>query len=185
MRALLVIAAIGRAASAAPLLDHVVAMPSAYVPAENAATGTAGLDRYGATSIDLGYGLGGVAEVELGVDSDARACDPCSHDTPAPSIYLGHAVFRLAAREDEWFAGQPALVLGVRANVGTDRKLGEAYVVASRQLGIAAVHAGVAAIDAGDGVQRMHAHVRPMIGAQNNLPSHGKSPLKYHASLVT
>jgi hypothetical protein len=172
MRRLLLVAIVGsRVAIAGPAFDHVVAAPTAWMPAENAGTGTAGLDRYGNAMIDLGYGLGGISEVDIGVDTDVRACAACSHDNPAPSIYLARAGFRLGAPADAWFAGQPALVFGVRVTAAIgERRVGDAYIVASERIGFAAVHAGVEAIDAGDATMRMGTHVRPFVGAQLTPP---------------
>src|SRR5258707_4040329 len=171
MRSLVLVAIASRVAVAGPALDHVVAAPTAWLPAANAGAGTAGLDRYGNAMIDVGYGLGRIAEVDLGIDSDARACTTCSHDDPAPSIYLARAGFRVGARADAWFAGHPALVFGVRATAAIGRRrVGDVYVVASERIGFAAVHAGVEAIDAGDAAMHMGMRVRPIVGAQLTPP---------------
>src|SRR5258706_123584 len=62
MRSLVLVAIASRVAVAGPALDHVVAAPTAWLPAANAGAGTAGLDRYGNAMIDVGYGLGRIAE---------------------------------------------------------------------------------------------------------------------------
>jgi hypothetical protein len=167
MRWVLAAIVTARVAAAGPALDHVVAAPTAWLPRANGVTGTAGLDRYGNAMLDLGYGLGGISEVDVGIDSDARACTTCSHDDPAPSIYLVRAAFRIGAPAGAWFRDQPALAFGVRATAAIgERRITDAYVVASEQLGIAAVHAGADLVAATD----MTTRVRPLVGAQLTPP---------------
>jgi hypothetical protein len=179
--AIITIAIVGsRSAAADPPLARVVTVPTAWLPPEGTVIGTASLDRRGETAIDLAYGLGGLAAVELGADTDVRACamPPCDADTLAQPIVLGRAAFRLGARQDMWFAGQPALVLGVRSTFSARRtpgfgkpRVGEAYLVASRQLGPVRLHAGATAIDAGTSsasgiVSRMGTKIRPIGGVE-------------------
>jgi len=163
--------AIARTAAADPPLDHVVTAPTAWLPADGTAYGSASLDHRGETAIDLGYALGGLAEVELGADHDVRACEPSC--TP---ILEERAAFRLGAHQDAWFAGMPAIALGVRATIGTPaRRVGEAYLVASRVLAFARVHAGVEAIDAGDGASRPGVVVRPLAALELVPPQYPKT----------
>jgi hypothetical protein len=163
-----------RVASASPELDHVLAVPTAWLPGAGSVVGPAGLDHHGDGLVSLGVGLGGISEVELGVDSDARACAPCTGD-PAAEIHLARAAFRLGARENEWFTGQPALVLGVHTTIGHDRRVGQAYVVASKRLGLAALHAGAMVTDAEGGGVRMGLEVRPLVGAELTPPQYPKT----------
>lgn len=163
-----------RVASASPELDHVLAAPTAWLPGAGSVVGTAGLDHHGKGLVGVGVGLGGISEVELGVDSDARACSPCTGD-PAPEIHLARAAFRLGAREHEWFDGQPALVLGVHTTIGHARRVGQAYVVASKRLGPAALHAGAMATDAEADGSRMGLELRPLVGAELTPPQYPKT----------
>ncbi len=177
----LVAIAIARTASADPLLDHVVTAPTAWLPPEGAAYGDASLDHRGDGSIAVGYGLGGIASVSLGADTDVRTCSapPCTTDHRAQPVAMGRAVFRIGAPADAWFAGQPALVLGAAVTLGQDGpRATEAYVVASRALGTARLHAGVEMLDAGaPDEDRMHAQLRPLAGLEWTPPQYRKTTL--------
>lgn len=178
MRALAVIVVTAsRVATANPALDHVVTAPTAWLPGAGTLAATAGLDHHGDAMIDLGAGLGRIAEVDLGRDTDERACTACSHDEPAPQVALVRAGFRLGAPADAWFAHQPALVFGVRATVGDGRRVGEAYAVASARLGIIALHAGAIALDAIEHGPRLGTQVRPFGGAELTPPQYPKTTL--------
>lgn len=161
-----------------PPLPRVLTAPTAWLPPAGTIVGTAGggvgaegLGSAGEGLFVLGYGLGGLAAVELGADRDVRGCTACATDRPE-GIWLGRAAFRLGARQDAWFTGMPALVLGVRttwAARGHDfgaARVSEAYVVASRVAGPVRVHAGAAAIDAGYRDVGRAAAVRPLGGLE-------------------
>ena len=175
-RAVLILVMMSRVASASPELDHVLAVPTAWLPGEGSVAGTAGLDHHGNGVVEVGVGLGAISEVEVGVDSDARICDACTPDKLASETHLVRAAFRLGAHEDVWFAGQPALVFGVHATIGDGHRIGQAYVVASKRLGLAALHGGAMVTDAAvaDG-PRMGLEVRPMIGAELTPPQYPKT----------
>ncbi len=157
-------------AHADPLLGRVMTAPTAWLPAAGQVTGTAsaneaGLDHGGDGDGIIGYGLGGIAEVDLGTDTDVRRCPaPCSGK--ASPIFLGRAAFRLGARQDAWFAGQPALVFGVRTTLAGQAQVGEAYVVASRAIGPLRLHLGGEIIAAGIGDAQIHRQVRPLGGIE-------------------
>jgi hypothetical protein len=70
-------------ASADPAFDHVVDAPTAWLPNAGAVIGEAALDQNGEPSIALGYGLGGIAAVELGADGDVRTCGASCTQPPA------------------------------------------------------------------------------------------------------
>lgn len=143
--AIIAIALAGRAAAADPAIDHVVTIPTAWLPGEGVAIGSASLDHRGGGSIVVGYGLGRIAAVEVADDT---------------------AAFRLGARQDAWFGGQPAVVVGVTASLPGEPRVAQAYVVASRELGPLRVHAGVAALDAEHAGVRLGATVRPLAGLE-------------------
>jgi hypothetical protein len=161
---------VARAAAADPALPRVVTAPTAWLPAEGTVVGSAGLDHRGAGSIMLAYGFGGIASLEVGADSDLRECAPCT------ATLVPHAAFRIGARQDTWFAGQPALVLGVQTGFGASRA-SSVYAVASRELGIVRVHAGAAAADARVGDHRLGARVRPLAAIELTPPAYPKTTL--------
>ena len=175
MRALACIALATRVAAAGPALDHVLTAPTAWLPAENAIVVTGGLDHHGGALVGLGYGLGRIGEISIGADSDDRACTACSHDDPAPEIYLARAAFRIGAPPDAWFAGQPGVALGVRTTIGGTRRAAEAYVVASEHLGLATLHVGAIALDADDAGMRLGTHARAFAGAELVPPQYPKT----------
>src|SRR6266700_3704436 len=136
--AIIAIAVASRVASADPSLDRVLAAPTAWLPAAG------GLDQRGDTAIAFAYGLGELASVDVGEDSDVRACGtpPCAGARRGVPIHQGRAAFRIGAHQDAWFAGQPALVLGVAESFASSTRVGQAYVVATRTFGPIAAHAG-------------------------------------------
>jgi hypothetical protein len=169
----LVVAARAAAADPPPL-DHVVTAPTAWLPAAGAVVGEAALDQHGGGSLVVGYGLGGIAEVELGGDSDVKTCgdSPCSQ-----ALHQARAAFRIGARQDAWFDGQPAVVIGVQESLPGTRRVGEAYVVASRTAGPVRLHGGVVAFDAEDGGVRLGATVRPIGGIELVPPQYPKTTM--------
>jgi hypothetical protein len=162
--------AVARPAAADPLGARVLTAPTAWLPDAGTAVATLGIDHRGDSSAIAGYGLGGLAEIELGSDTDVRACTDCTV-RPTP-VVLGRAAFRLGARQDAWFRGMPAIVLGVRATFAGrghavhDPRASDAYLVASRDLGVVRLHAGIDALSASvDGV-RAAARFRPLAGLE-------------------
>lgn len=121
-------------------------------------------------SVVASYGLGGLAEVELGVDSEARACGRCEVERAAP-IHLGRAAFRLGARR-----GRLALVGGLRtafAATGpvSGARTAEAYAIGGVVLGPIRLHVGALALDAVvDGHRARGAAMRP-VGAFEWMPA--------------
>ena len=173
----LALAVAAGAAAADPIEPRVLTAPTAWLPPANAAVATAGVDTRGDGSIGVDAGLVGLAAVELGVDSDARACGspPCGTgegQALAAAIHLVRAAFRIGAHQDAWFAGQPALIFGVRETIGGAHAIGEAYVVASRVVGPLRVHAGATALDAGAGTS-----LRPLAGLEYTPPQVPKTTL--------
>ena len=158
--AIIAIALAGRAAAADPVadptIDHVVTIPTAWLPGEGVAIGSAALDHRGGGSIVVGYGLGRIAAIELADDG---------------------ATFRLGARQDAWFRGQPAIVAGVFASLPGEPRVGNAYLVASRELGPLRVHAGIAAFDGEQAGARLGATVRPLAGLEIVPPLYPKTTI--------
>jgi hypothetical protein len=165
---LLIALAWSRLAAAEPVRDRVLTAPTAWLPAAGTLVGTAGVDQRGDGDVIVGYGLGELAEVTVGGDTDVRRCDGCGGR--ATPLRLGRAAFRLGARPDTWFAGQPALVFGVRTTFAGPARVSEAYVVASRTLGPLRLHAGgqvtdaAADADAGTVAPRLRKTMRPLAG---------------------
>jgi hypothetical protein len=191
MRAVLaaVVAVIATARPAAadpapPSGARVLTAPTAWLPEAGAAVAMLGIDQRGDGAAVLGYGLGGIAEVELGVETDIRGCTDCSMQQAAPTpLWLGRAGFRIGARQGAWFTGMPAIVLGVRAIFAQrghevhDARSTDAYFVASRDLGVVRLHAGADAISASVDGRRAGARVRPVAGIELHPPMYPRSSL--------
>ncbi|HEU0030202.1 MAG TPA: hypothetical protein VFQ53_06210 [Kofleriaceae bacterium] len=147
-----------RVAAADPATSRVFDAPTAWLAPHGGVTATGTLDLVGLadrrfeSSIALGYGLGDLATIELGSDTDVRGCTDCSA-RPVP-LNLGRASFRMGAHQDAWFRGMPALAIGMRTTYAAgDRfdhaRVTDGFVVASRVLGPVRLHAGASVIDAG------------------------------------
>lgn len=146
MKALLVIVIAARVAAAdPPPLPRVVTAPTAWIPADRTAIGSTSLDHRGAGAITLSYGLGGLAAIEIGADSDLRECAPC---TP---VLEPHAAFRI---------GTHGVALVVQTGFGYSRA-SSATLVASRVIGPVRLHAGIEALDGRVGDMRLGTTVRP------------------------
>lgn len=184
MRAVLTVAAAviaARPVAADPMGSRVLTAPTAWLAPSGAAAATLGIDHRGDTAAFVTAGLGGLAELEIDEDSDVRGCTDCAMQrTP---LHLGRAAFRIGAHQDVWLRGMPALVLGVRATfaayepvVGAPR-VTDAYVVASRDLGVVRLHAGVDALAASVGDHRSAAALRPLAGVELHPPMYPRSSL--------
>src|SRR5437763_16975696 len=115
-----------RVAGADPVLDHVLTAPTAWLAPAGTVVGWTGLDHRGDGSIDVGYGLGGLAAVDIGADTDVRQALAGGEPNP---IALGRAGFRLGSRQDNFFVGQPAVVLGTRAAfAGHGKRVTDGYL---------------------------------------------------------
>lgn len=180
------IAATARLAAADPPEPRLLTAPTAWLPPAGALTASAALEQSVAQSGDgavlAGYGLGGIAAVELGADTEIRTCTSCGD--PANARWLPRAQFRLGARQDAWFRGMPALVLGLRntfaaPGFGPFRRprVTEAYVVASRELGRVRLHGGAMAIAAAFGDLELSPVVRPIAGFELRPPGWPRSTL--------
>jgi hypothetical protein len=181
MRHLACIALAVRVAAAEPVLGRVVTTPTAWLPESGDMYGSAQLDHRGDGAIDVGLGLGGIAAVELAEDTDVRRCEAtCDGAQHAIPIRQGRATFRIGARQDAWFAGQPALVLGVAESAGSSAvQTGQAYVVASRTLGPLSIHAGGELLDgrASSGARRLGTTLRPLGALELVPPQYPKTTL--------
>lgn len=158
--------AVARPAAAEPAGARVLTVPTAWLPRTGEIATMLGIDHRGDGAAVAGLGLGGLAEVELGSETDIRACTDCTA-RPVP-VPLGRAAFRIGARQDAWFTGMPAIVFGVRTTFAArghdihEPRASDAYLVASRDLGIVRLHAGVDAISASVSGQRSAAQLRPL-----------------------
>jgi hypothetical protein len=161
-----------------PELPRLITAPTAWLPGASGFVAAAGLDMRGNATFAGDFGLGGIGEVELEVDNDARTCSapPCgtgSDQQLATTLDLARAAFRIGAPQDAWFAGQPALVLGVRETIDARDSIGELYAVASRELGPVRLHAGIDALTSTiDG-----ARLRPFGGVEYLPPQFRKTTL--------
>ena len=173
--------AMPRPAAADPADARVLDAPTAWLPSAGAASATLGIDHRGDAMAIAGYGLGRIAELELGSDSDVRTCTDCA-TRPVPLV-LGRAAFRIGAPQDAWFRGMPAVVFGVRAAFAArghgvhEPRTTDAYAVASRDLGVVRLHAGVDAISASVAGRRAAARLRPLAGLELHPPMYPRSSL--------
>lgn len=185
MRAVLTVAwaviAVARPAAADPDEARVLTAPTAWLRPADTAGATLGIDHRGDTTAIASLALGGLAEVELGQDTDIRGCVDCTI-RPVP-LRLGRAAFRIGVRQGVWLRGAPALVLGVRASFAAydpavaDPEVTDAYAVASRDLGVVRLHAGIDAITAGVAGHRAAARLRPLGGLELHPPMYPRSTL--------
>jgi hypothetical protein len=159
----LVIAALAIAAPAAadPSGPRVLTAPTAWLTGPGEAQAMLGVDHRGHAEARATYGLGGIAEAELGGDRDA-------------GVTLGRAAVRIGLHQR---AGLPALTLGARASFAGPRfQIHDAYVVASRDLGVVRLHAGVDAL-AFSAEDRHAARLRPLAGLELHPPMYPRSSL--------
>jgi hypothetical protein len=185
--AVVITCALARVAAADPaappppvLLDHVLTAPTAWLPEAGTLVGWAGLDHHGDGSIDVGYGLGGLAAIDAGADTDVRAGTAGCGTGCASPITLGRVGFRLGARPDAAFAGSPAVVVGTRVTfAGDGHRVTDLYVVASRALGPLRIHAGADAFDAraSSDATPLGATVRPTFGIELTPPQYARTTL--------
>jgi len=170
-----------RPAAADPAGPRVLTAPTAWLPRAGTAAAMLSVDHRGDRAAVVSYGLGDLAEVDLGSDSDIRACTDCAR-RPVPAA-LGRAAFRLGVRQHAWFPGMPALVLGVRTSFAArghavhGARASDAYVVASRDLGVVRAHLGIAAIAAGIAGARAPATLRPLAALEIHPPMYPRSSL--------
>jgi hypothetical protein len=180
MTTAIVIAAIGTGAraSADPTTDRVFTAPTAWLAPEHAivATGAADLRAIAEgrfeSMVVVGYGLGGIAQLDFGTDADVRGCDGCRAAGALPlPLYLARGSFRMGVRQDTWFRGMPALALGTRVSFLASGpfdglKVVDLYAVASRVLFAKTrtplrLHAGLQIIDAGFETEAGRVDIRP------------------------
>jgi len=181
--ALGVVAALAAACPAAadPAGARVLTAPTAWLPGPGEVVAMLGIDHRGDGAAIVGAGLGGLAELELGTDSDVRGCRDCTA-RPSP-VVLGRAAVRIGARQNAWFSGMPALVFGVRTAFAAaghavhEPRASDAYLVASRDLGIVRLHAGIDALSASAGGLRAEARWRPLAGLEIHPPIYPRSSL--------
>ena len=160
MKALLVIAILAHVAAADPL-PRVVTAPTAWIPAENTAVASASLDHRGAGAVVASFGLGGLAAIELGADSDLRECSPCT------AVLEPHAAFRIGAR---------GVALVVETGFGSSRA-SSATLVGSRIVGPVRLHGGVMLLDGRVGDVRLGTTVRPTGAIELTPPKYPKTTL--------
>jgi hypothetical protein len=166
---LLVVLGTARAATADPAIGRVLTAPTAWLPEQGGLVGTAGVDRRGDSSLLVAYGLG-LASIEFGTDTDVRGCTACDGDIKGDPLWLGRAAFRLGARQDAWFPGMPAVVIGLRNTFAAKghtfggARVTDAYLVGSRTLGPVRLHIGASITDGGFRQVSLGPTVRPLAG---------------------
>lgn len=156
------------AAADDPNESRVLTAPTAWLPPANGVVVTTTLDHRFDGSAVVGYGLGGLGALEVGTDTDVRACATCDGD--AEPLFLGRAGFRMGLSQDKLFRGMPALVVGLRttfASSGSARvRVSEVYAVASRALGPVVLHAGAQLVDASADGRERGVELRPIAGLE-------------------
>lgn len=178
---LALVLALGPLAAADPAGARVLTVPTAWLPEPGDARLVLGIDHRGDPAATFGYGLGGLGELELGHDSDVRGCSDCTV-RPSP-VRLGRAGVRIGARQNAWFAGMPAVVFAVRVAFTApdddrrEHRASDAYLVASRELGVLRLHAGLDAISASAGGLRAPARLRPLAAVEIHPPMYPRSSL--------
>ncbi len=166
------------------VLGRVLTAPTAWLPDAGTVVASASVDHRvdGAASVTVG--LRGLAALEVGTDTDVRSCVACDGDEAA--AWLGRAAFRMGARQDAWFRGMPALVLGMRTTFAGGRRretrVSKAHVVASRALGPVRVHAGATLTaagyeDAGGVTPVLAPTLRPLLGFEWTPPIYPRTSL--------
>lgn len=152
-----------------PPESRVLTAPTAWLPPAGGVVLTTTLDHRFDGSAVIGYSLGGLAAIDVGTDTDVRTCETCEGD--ADPLFLGRAGFRIGLAQNKLFRGSPAVLTGVRttfANQGRvgDVRVSEAYVVASRELGPVALHAGAQLVNAAMGDVALGTKLRPIGGLE-------------------
>lgn len=152
--------------TAVPPLPRVVTAPTGWLPAADTVLGSASLDHRGAGAVVVSYGIGGLASLELGADSDLRECAMCAPAAPH-AVLEPHAAFRIGAR---------GVALVVQTGFG-DSRASSATLAASRVVGPLRLHAAIEALDARVGNTRLGTTVRPLGGIELTPPQYPKTTL--------
>jgi hypothetical protein len=175
--------AVARPVAAEPSGSRVLTAPAAWLPQAGGLEAMLGIDHRGDGAAVVGLGLGGLAEVELGADSDIRGCAGCGSGGVWRPLHLARAGFRIGARQDAWLGGMPAIAFGVRAQFAAyeppigDPQVADAYLVASRDLGVVRLHAGADALAAGVAGKRAALRLRPIGAIEIHPPMYPRSSL--------
>jgi hypothetical protein len=125
--------------------------PTARMLEAGALSASAAIDTVGGAQLDLKIGLGGVAEFAIGSTDHIRVRD--CNDCDARTVRLvPMARFVMGLPEHRLFRHQPALALGFKKSFTRNHddrasRYANLYVVASKRLGTANLHAGVMAWD--------------------------------------
>ncbi len=145
-----VVLALVRAAhaqEAAPRGPRVVHVPTAWVLDRDTAWGRAGVDHRGSGMADLTVALGGLAEVDAGLD-DAIATCACGDGRVLAPASLGMAGFKVGVARGRRGRGLGA-ALGFRRSLAAGTTaIAALYAAGSAELGGLRAHAGVMAWDA-------------------------------------
>jgi hypothetical protein len=169
-----------------PTAPRVLTAPTAWLPPAGAVVGTGTLDHRGDGSAVVGVGLGGIAALDVGTDTDVRGCTICDGSDTNP-IYLGRATFRMGVGQNALFHGMPALLIGARTTFASSGSLGrvrvsEVYAVASRTLehpkvGEFRLHAGGIVFDASLKDTELGPKLRFVGGFEYRPPAYPKTTL--------
>jgi hypothetical protein len=174
--AALVLIACGSAAADPAPIGHVITAPTAWLPPEGGLVASAGIDQRGDGGFRIAYGLGGIAAVELGKDSDMRACtDPCAERTDKQPSSNGHMGYTMGVGQD---GPRPAIALGFLTTFDkASLKAVDLHLVASYAISGVRIHAGVAAIQSRVGDATSGVLLRPSLGFELTPPQYRKTTL--------
>jgi hypothetical protein len=178
-----VVAVLCTAAAADPApppaeLPHVVTAPTAWLPAAGTVIGMAGLDHTGEPLVDVAYGMGGLAALDVGVDTDVEAT--AGSGAPTSEVALGRAGFRMGLQQELDGLGALAELVGARVTfAGSGRRVTDVYAVASARLGAVRVHLGADVMDAkaSSGATPLGTTLRPTLGVEVTPPIYPRTTL--------
>ena len=163
-------------ASADPeVTGRVITAPTAWLPPEGGLVASGAIDQRGDGSYHLAYGLGALAALELGGDTDMRACsDPC--EGRALPKWENRAAFTLQAPVE--LLPFPRVALGLATTFDkASLKAIDLHLVASAHLGRLRLHAGVEALQARVGDETSSVTLRPIGGLEVTPPQYPKTSL--------
>ena len=174
--AAIVLIAAGTAVADPAPIGHVITAPTAWLPPEGGIVGSASLDHRGDGGFRIDYGLGGLAALEIGRDSDMRACsDPCAERADKSPSANAHMGFTMGVGQRDL---RPAIALGLVTTFDkASLKAVDLHLVASYALGGARIHAGAAAIESRVGDATSGLVVRPTAGVELTPPQYPKTTL--------
>ncbi len=130
-----------------PAVEGLLFAPTARMLEAGAISASGAIDTVGGAQLELKIGLGGVAEFGIGSTDHIRVRD-CADCDARTVRFVPVARFVMGLPEHRMFRHQPALALGFQKSFTRNHddrasRYANLYVVASKRLGTANVHAGM------------------------------------------